>query len=146
MIWYFSYHTPYHSSTHISPRAFGLWYGVWYKEYHTIISYVWIFLNVTAAWCCKLMHLMTKPTTSSVRLAKTQISLGICPVWSESLLCTQWVAQDPSFLHADSEDWSDWVDAQADRVFAGRTCHFIGFVWGGSINLFIFAYDFIFLT
>ena len=33
---------------------------------------------------------------------------------SESLLCAQWVAKDPSFLHADSEDWSDWADAQAD--------------------------------
>ena len=40
----------------------------------------------------------------SVRPAKTQISLGIRPVWSESLLCAQWVAKDPSFLHADSED------------------------------------------
>ena len=67
-------------------------------------------ITVTAAWCCKLMHLMTKPTTWSVRPAKTQISLGICPVWSESLLYAQWVAQDPSFLHADSEDWSDWAD------------------------------------
>ena len=46
--------------------------------------------------------------------ANTQISRGIRPVWSESSLCTQWVAKDPSFLHADSEDWSDWVDAQAD--------------------------------
>ena len=36
--------------------------------------------------------------------AKTQISRGIRPVWSESSLCTQWVAKDPSFLHADSED------------------------------------------
>ena len=36
--------------------------------------------------------------------ANTQISLGIRPVWSKSLLCTQWVAKDPSFLHADSED------------------------------------------
>ena len=35
---------------------------------------------------------------------KTQISLGICPVWSESSLCAQWVAKDPMFLHADSED------------------------------------------
>ena len=35
---------------------------------------------------------------------KTQISLGVRPVWSESSLCTQWVAKDPSFLHADSED------------------------------------------
>ena len=24
------------------------------------------------------------------------------------------VAKDPSFLHADREDWSDWADAQAD--------------------------------
>ena len=44
---------------------------------------------------------MTKPTT--VHPAKTKISLGIRPVWSE-LLCAQWVAKDPSFLHADSEE------------------------------------------
>ena len=50
----------------------------------------------------------------TVRPAKTQISLGICPVWSESLLCAQWVAKNPSFLHADSEDWSDWANAQAN--------------------------------
>ena len=24
------------------------------------------------------------------------------------------VSKDPSFLHADSNDWSDWVDAHAD--------------------------------
>ena len=40
----------------------------------------------------------------SVRPAKTQISLGICPVWSKSSLCAQLVAKDPRFLHADSED------------------------------------------
>ena len=40
----------------------------------------------------------------SVRPAKTQITLGIRPVWSEASLCAQWVAKDPSFLHADSED------------------------------------------
>ena len=39
-----------------------------------------------------------------VRPAKTQISLGIRPVWSESSLCAHWVAKDPSFLYADSED------------------------------------------
>ena len=43
-----------------------------------------------------------KTNRKSVRTAKPQISLGICPVWSESLLCAQWVAKDPSFLHADS--------------------------------------------
>ena len=46
--------------------------------------------------------------------AKTQISLGIRPVWSKSSLCAQWVAKDPNFLHADSEDLSDWADAQAE--------------------------------
>ena len=61
-----------------------------------------------------LSRLMTKPTEWHMRLAKTQISLGICPGWSESSLCAQWSAKGPSFLHADSEDWSDWVDVQAD--------------------------------
>ena len=45
-----------------------------------------------------------KTNKVSVRPAKTHISLGIRPVWSESSLCAQWVAKDPSFLHADSED------------------------------------------
>ena len=39
-----------------------------------------------------------------VRPAKTQIPLGMPPVWSESSLCVHWVAKDPRFLHADSED------------------------------------------
>ena len=45
-----------------------------------------------------------KTNKMTVHPAKSQISLGIRPVWSESSLCTQWVAKDPSFLHADSED------------------------------------------
>ena len=52
----------------------------------------------------KMRHLVIKSTKWHVRPAKTQISLGIHPVWSESLLCTQWVAKDPRFLHADSKD------------------------------------------
>ena len=60
---------------------------------------------------------------------RTQISLGIRPVWTESSLCAQWVAKDPSFLHADSED-SDQTGRMPRLiwVFAGRTCHFVGFV------------------
>ena len=45
-----------------------------------------------------------KTNKVTVRPPKTQISPGICPVWSESSLCAQWVAKDPSCLHADSED------------------------------------------
>ena len=69
-------------------------------------------------------------TKMSVRPVKTQISLGICPVRSESSLCAQWVANDQSlFLHADSGD-SDQTRRMPRliRVFAGRTCHFVGFV------------------
>ena len=64
---------------------------------------------------------MTKPT-KWVCAQRRQISLGIRPVWSESLLCAQWVAKDPSFLHADSED-SDQTRRMPRLiwVFAGRT-------------------------
>ena len=76
-----------------------------------------------------MRHLMTKPTKWHVCPAKTQINLGIRPVWSESSLCAQWVAKDPSFLHADSED-SDQTGRMPRLiwVFAGGTCHFVGFV------------------
>ena len=63
-----------------------------------------------------------KTNKMTVRPAKTQISMGIRLVWSESSLCAQWVAKDPRFLHADSED-SDQT-GQMPRliwVFAGRT-------------------------
>ena len=74
-------------------------------------------------------HLMTKPTKWSVHPAKTQISLGIHPVWSESLLWARWVAKDPRFPHADSED-SDQTGRMPRLiwVFAGHTFHFVGFV------------------
>ena len=44
-------------------------------------------------------------------------------------MCAQWVAKDPSFLHADSEDsdQTGWMPMMIG-VFAGRTCHFVGFV------------------
>ena len=63
-------------------------------------------------------RLTTKPTRWHVHPAKTQISLGMCSVLSEYLLCAQWVAKDPRCPHADSEDSSsDWV------VFARHTGH-----------------------
>ena len=64
---------------------------------------------------------MTKSTKWHVRPAK--------PRWSESSLCTHWVAKDPRFLHVDSKD-SD-LSGRMPRliwVFAGLTSHFVGFV------------------
>ena len=77
-----------------------------------------------------------KTNKLTVRQAKTQISLGIRPDWSMSSPCAQWVAKDPRFLHADSED-SDQTGRMSRLiwVFAGRTCHFVCLSWGGSNHL-----------
>ena len=56
----------------------------------------------------------TKPTKWHVRPAKTLVSLGIHPVWSESSL-SAWRSLRSLATHwTHSEDWSDWADAQAD--------------------------------
>ena len=79
-----------------------------------------------------------KTNKMTVRLAKTQISLGIRPIWSESSQCAQWVAKDPSFLHADSED-----SGQTGRmprliwVIAWRTATLLVLSWGGSYLLWL---------
>ena len=61
-----------------------------------------------------------KTNNVAVRPAKTHIGLGIRPVWSEPSLCAQWVAKDPSFLHADSED--------SDLSLRWAHNHLVGFV------------------
>ena len=76
-----------------------------------------------------------KTNNVAVRPAKTQISLGIRPVWSESSLCAQWVVKDPIFLHADSEDWSDWADAQAEVSLRWAHSHFVDFVTRRDVSI-----------
>ena len=61
-----------------------------------------------------------KTNKVSVRPAKTRISLGIRPVWSESSLST-WRKLGSLATHwAHSEDWSDWMP-RLIWVFAGHT-------------------------
>ena len=57
-----------------------------------------------------------------VFLFNSLTSLGIRPVWSEYLLCLQWVVKDPRFLHADREDsdQTGWMP-RLIWAFAGRT-------------------------
>ena len=76
-----------------------------------------------------MSRIVRKPTKWHVRPAKTQISLGIRPVWSEYSLCVLRLAKDHSFLQSDSEE-SDQTRRMPRLiwVFAGRTCHFVGFV------------------
>ena len=70
-----------------------------------------------------MSRLVTKPTKWLCAQRRLR------SVWSESSLCAQWVAKDPSFLNVDSED-SDQTGRMPRLigVFAGRTCHFVGFV------------------
>ena len=111
-----------------------LWWGLWWGKgllyimdeecYNPSRFPTWCIVSVFAT---EPRHDKTNKVT--MRPAKTQISLGIRSVWSESSLCAYWVAKDPKFLHADSED-SDQT-ARMPRliwVFAGRICHFAGFV------------------
>ena len=71
---------------------------------------------------------MTKPTKWHVRPAKIQISLGIRPVWSESLLFA-WRKLGSLATHwVHSEDWSDWANAQVDLSLRWVHSRFAGFV------------------
>ena len=65
--------------------------------------------------------------------AKIQISQGIRPVCSESSQCAHWVAEDPMFLHADSEDF-DQIGWMPRLIWdsAGRKGHFVCFVIAAS--------------
>ena len=114
-----------------------LWGWVWQilkvsTNYFNLSKFhIWAGLHVKR--CLSLKRTTNEPqhdktNKMSVRPANTQISLGICPVWSESSVCAQWVPKDPGFLHADSED-SDQTGRMPRLiwVFAGRTCHFVGF-------------------
>ena len=74
----------------------------------------------------ELQHDKTNKVT--VRPVKTQISLGICPVRSESSL-SAWRAGVLSYpLSAQRRLWSDWADAQADLSLRWAHTHFVGFV------------------
>ena len=79
----------------------------------------------------EMTRLMTKPTKWHVRPAKTQISLGIRPVWSESSL-SAWRKLGSLATHwARSEDY-DHIGRMPRLiwVFAGRTVILLVLSWG----------------
>ena len=69
-----------------------------------------------------------KANKMNVRPAKTQISLGIRPVWSVFTVRMKkaWVLSYP--LSAQRRLWPDWADAQADLSLRWAHTHFVGFV------------------
>ena len=84
------------------------------------INHKYIITNWAAAW---------QNQQNDVRPAKTLISLGIHPVWSESSL-SAW--RSPGSLailrvHSEDSDQTGWMP-RLIWVFAGRTGHIVGFV------------------
>ena len=80
-------------------------------------------LHMRVIW--EMSQRMTKPTKWHVRPVKTQISLPIRSVWSESSL-SAWKTLWSLATHWAHSEYSD----QTGRiwVFAERTCHFVVFV------------------
>ena len=77
----------------------------------------------------KMSRLMSKQTMWPVRPAKTQISLGIRPVWSVFAvrLKKAWVLRNPLRAQIRLGGYLAHMH-YAIWVFAGRTSHFVGFV------------------
>ena len=69
-----------------------------------------------------------KTNKLTVRPAKTQISLGIHPVWSVFAVRMKKACALSYPLSAQRRLWSDWADAQADLSLRLAHSHFVGFV------------------
>ena len=83
-------------------------------------------------------RLVTKPTKWHMRPAKTQISLDIRPVWSESSL-SAWrmlgsLATCTHCAHSEDSDQTGRMP-RLIWVFAGRTPILLVLSWGGSIGI-----------
>ena len=101
-----------------------------------------VFLSkVSATSSSKCRYEPTHDKTNSMP-AKTQIILGVRPVWSDSLgirpvwsesLLSAWRKLGSLATHwVHSKDWLDWADAQADLSLCWAHCHFFVLSWGGS--------------
>ena len=103
---------------HLQYTVFVLIQNDWYSIYHLILSAR-----------KEMSSSMTKPTKWHMRLAKTQISLGIRPSPIRVLAVRMkkaWVLSYP--LSTQRRLWSDWADAQVDLSLCWVHSHFVGFV------------------
>ena len=89
-----------------------------------------IYLTYDVVLSSRILYYMSRLMTKPTRTAKTQISLGVRPVWSVSSL-SAWRTLGSLATHwVDSED-SDQTGRMPKLVwiFAGRTC--MSFCWFG---------------
>ena len=114
----------------------------WFARVYTSINITFVHSKLIWNWqyiegvVYKPRH--DKTDKMSVRQAKTQINLGIRPVWSESSL-SAWRKLGSLATHwAHSENWTEWVDAQADLSLRWAHNHFVGFVMSQLICFSVF--------
>ena len=101
---------------------FQYWVTAWRlpENFLKIMRLYWILRSSSLT---QMSHLMTKPTKWHVCPAKTQISLGICSVWSESSL-SAWRK-----LGSFTTRWAHSLGSdQADLSLRWAHSHFVGFV------------------
>ena len=106
----------------------------------------WSFLKIDICTNCTLFwstfeprHEKKKRKKMSVRPAKTQISLGIRPVWSVFAVRSVGSYGPRVSSCGQRRLWSDWADAQADLVFAGRTVTLLVLSCRGSFKVFMLS-------
>ena len=93
----------------VGPTLERVWFDVHYSTQHGAKK-----KNFQAASNKEIIELPHDKTNKiTVRPAKIRNSLGICPVWSESSVCTQWELLKVSSC-GQQRLWSDLAYAQAD--------------------------------
>ena len=119
----------------------------------------WLIFTVWMLWCtfCNNSHLMTKPTKWHVRQAKTQISLGIRPVWSvfavrmkkHRVLSYPLSAQRRLIRLGGCQGWSEsllgahsfsWFCHEAVHVFSFQTLFYQLHHWNRSLYISFFRH------
>ena len=91
-------------------------------------------LDICLTIVCTLSRNMTKPT--KLVYAQQRLRSAWASAQSDqSLHCPNEESWVPSYLLSDSEDWSDWADAQADLSLCWAHSHFVGFVMSRLICL-----------
>ena len=99
-------------------------------------------------WDCLYEPRHDKTNKIAMCPAKTQNSLGIRPVWSESSLCAQWVAKDPSLLERTAKTLfrlgacPGWSESSLGAHSFCSFCHVAAqlcFLWHDSLHAYVFV-------
>ena len=127
-IW--SYGNLRHWHSFIFPAHFGRWwllYCVLFLLHFVFLFYFYsrLFFRPLEIYKWAIAH---QNQQNGMWAQRTQISQGIRPVWSESLLFKRKLRSLAThYTHSEDSEQTGWMP-RLIRVFAGHTGHFVGFV------------------